>query len=470
MAESPEFEALSWRDPDGFVVNVQGRILRAVAPEKSEQIRSLIQERWLRRLVEAGDCPRTVEVPSPPHPGRPMEDWLWLEHEALPLPCYPHEITALQLYDSAELTLRIAIDAAQHGWVLKDASAWNVLYSRGRAVFVDLLSFDKQESTGTWIAYGQFARHYLLPLLLYRHTGITPSDVFLSNRDGISPERAYQLLGGLRLVSATAFELIILPKMLARAGSRRIAAEGAGNRKTFGAEIGGRLLLSTLRRLQRTLSRLRPGRSKSGSTWERYEEERDHYSQRDLDAKREFVLKGVKGSRTVLDLGCNAGEYSLLAADHAEAVVAADADHAALSRLYERIRGKGLPITPLAVQIGRPTPAVGWENREVASFLDRTASRFDCILMLGLLHHLLVTERATLPMLAALLHRLNPRTVILEWVDPKDRKFRQLAGLNEALYSHITATQLESCLQDKFRLTEKLHLPCATRSMYIWTR
>jgi 2-polyprenyl-3-methyl-5-hydroxy-6-metoxy-1,4-benzoquinol methylase len=470
MDSETGFEPLSWRDPDGFVVNVQGRILRAVALEKSEQTKQLIGTPWMTRLIADGAVPKTVEVPDPPRVMERMERWLWLEHDALPFPCYPHEITALQLFDAGQLTLKIALEAARHGWILKDASAWNVLYSQGRAVFVDLLSFDKQEPTGTWIAYGQFVRHFLLPLLVYRNLGITPPEVFLADRDGVTPERAYRLLHGLRLMSATALEFVVLPKMLARAGGRLIATQSTRKPRTFGAAMGAGLLMSTLRRLQGKLERLRPDKSGSASVWESYEEERQHYSDADLAVKKGFVREGLQDCRVVLDLGCNAGEFSLLAAECGKTVVAADSDHAALSRLYARVRGRTTPITPLALQIGRPTPAVGWQNKEVASFLDRSAGQFDCILLLGLLHHLLVSERATLPMLADLLDRLNPKRVILEWVDPKDQKFRQLAGLNGALYSQLDAAQLESCLRPKFRLVAKLPLPCATRVMYLWAR
>ncbi len=59
-------------------------------------------------------------------PGAP---WRWLEHERIEFPVYPHEITALQLYDAAKLTLSLAVDALDHGWSLKDGSAWNVLFT-----------------------------------------------------------------------------------------------------------------------------------------------------------------------------------------------------------------------------------------------------------------------------------------------------------------------------------------------------
>jgi hypothetical protein len=67
---------------------------------------------------------------------------------------------------------------------------------------------------------------------------------------------------------------------------------------------------------------------------------------------------------------------------------------------------------------------------EVESFLDRGLGHFDCVLALGLFHQLLVSERATLVMIINLLQRLNPKRIILEWVDPVDPKFRQLAAFD----------------------------------------
>ena len=470
MLEASHTQRLSWRDPDGFVLKHQGRILRAVALSKAEQVRSLLRSPWMTRLIAAGEIPRTVELPDQPQLLEESKRWLWLEHDVLPFPCHAHEITALQLHDSGALTLKIAMEAAQNGWMLKDASAWNVVHSRGRPVFVDLLSFNPAEPTGIWVAYGQFVRHFLLPLLLHKRLGMTPPEIFLVHRDGISPERAYQALHGTALLSPAAMELVVLPKWLARQGSSLIAAQSARKPQEFAAEIGPTVVLRTLRRLARLLMRLRPVESNVDSGWVNYEQSRDHYTQADLAAKRTFVREHLGDAGTLLDLGCNAGEFSQLAVECGHTVVAADADHPALSRLYARVRGRDVPITPVMLQIGRPTPAVGWQNRELESFLERSTGQFDGVLMLGLIHHLLVGERATLPMLADLLGRLDPKRVILEWIDPQDPKFRQLAGLNGELYAALTARQLEEAMGERVKLVAKLTLPCATRVMYRWGR
>lgn len=461
---------LSWRDPDGFVINFNGRILRAVSPAKVAEIRELINEPWMAKLVGEGSLAQTEELQEPP-PVAAAGSWAWFEHDPLPFPCYPHEITALQLFDSADLTLRIAIEGAQNGWILKDASAWNVLHSQGSPVFVDLLSFAKDDQSGIWVAYGQFVRHFLLPLLIYRKAGMMPSDLFLIQREGISPEQAYDLLPGLSRLSPTALELVLLPKLLAGTGNRAIAAQTGRKVRTFDADMGGELLLRTLGRLRRILERLRPKESDTTrSVWEKYEEERHHYTDADLSVKTEFVARAIQPGQSILDLGCNAGEFSLLAAESGKTVVSADSDHPALSRLYARIRGKKLSVAPVLFNIGRPTPAVGWLNTEIASVLERSINRFDCVLALGLIHHLLVTERATLSMVVDFLALLNPRRVVLEWVDPLDPKFQQIAGLNRHLYQHLTCADLEESMSIKFCLADKLTLPCGTRVMYLWVQ
>ena len=470
MTDAADFRALSWRDPDGAVLDVDGRILRVVAHEKADQIRTLIGASWLSELVTQRSIPATVEISAPAIGGQFPKGTVWLEHERLSFPCYPHEVTALQLYDSAQLTLQLALVGARNGWTLKDASAWNVLHSDGRAVFVDLLSFDRQALTGMWRAYGQFVRHFILPLLLYRKVGLIPPEVFLPHRDGITPEWAFGYLRGTRLLSMLAIEHVFLPKVLAGAGSRMIARQRAVKPRVLDADIASHLAFNTLLRLQRTLRKLRPNEAKTASVWKSYEEERAHYSDADLKTKSEFVKSHVAGSGTVLDLGCNAGEFSRIAAATGASVVAADADHGALSRLYGRIRGTRERITPVWLNIGRPTPSVGWLNDEVRGFLERSAGRFDCVFALGLVHHLLVSERATLPMIVALFERLAPKRLIFEWVDPTDRKFQELAGFDYGLYRGLDSRVLEAAFSAKFCLKDKLALPCATRVMYLWER
>jgi SAM-dependent methyltransferase len=428
----------------------------------------LLDSDWIKRLMAEGSIPRSAPATHIPT-GLDSGDWFWLEHEALPFPCHAHEIIPLQLHDAAKLTLDIALLAAADGWILKDASAWNVLHSRGRPLFVDILSFDRQGPQPHWAAYGQFVRHFLLPLFLHRKLRLMPADFFVSYRDGITPERAYDMLRGVGLLSPMALEFVALPKWLSGAGERLIEKQSRTPRVGSVRTSGNDAVVRTLNHLQRRLSQICP-KAAVDSVWKDYEKDRTHYTEDDLAAKRRFVSTALGACETVLDLGCNAGEFSFIAAAQGKSVVAADSDYGALSKLYGRIRLSPVDVTPVALNIGRPTPAVGWMNSEIPSFVERAAGQFECVLALGLIHHLLIRERAPLAKIVELLASLAWRSVILEWVDPADPKFQAIAGLDKALYSHLNASALEESMRSRFKLADKLVLPSGTRLMYLWIR
>ena len=57
------------------------------------------------------------------------------------------------------------MQALGFGLSLKDASAYNVQFLRGRPVLIDTLSFENARP-GPWAAYRQFCQHFYAPLLL----------------------------------------------------------------------------------------------------------------------------------------------------------------------------------------------------------------------------------------------------------------------------------------------------------------
>jgi SAM-dependent methyltransferase len=454
------------------------RILRAVARETAADLERLLSASWFRRRVAAGSLPQSRWLAGPPagwsaRAAVPGTEFRWLEHEALRFPCYPHEITVSQLHEAAMLTLSLAQEALAEGWMLKDASAWNVLFDQGRPVFCDVLSFAPAGESGLWQAYAQFQRHFIIPLLMHRRVGARPSRFFLTHRDGVEPEDARMTLRGLSAWRQPALEAVTLPTIFkSRPGGPAAASPRGGARhsaaKPGNPELTRYLLARTFRRLQGHLERLRPGSPKIASKWANYELQRDHYSAADLQLKRAFVQAALAGAdiETVLDLGCNTGEFSLLAESLGKLVVAADHDEQSLEKLLIRLRSGDSRIQTLLLDIGRPTPAVGWMNMEVAAVLARAAGRFDCIMMLGLIHHLLVSERATLERIAGLLESLGAHTLIIEWIERDDRRFRELAGVNAGLYEDLSRERFEAAITAQFTITAIQPLPGKTRTLY----
>jgi len=196
------------------------------------------------------------------------------------------------------------------------------------------------------------------------------------------------------------------------------------------------------------------------STWSDYAETAFHYSEEDHARKRSFVSKALEAARPahVLDVGCNTGVYSNLAADAGAEVVSIDTDVQAVDRLCASLKGSGKNILPLCVDLAHPSPAAGWENREYASFLSRCSGHFDTVMMLAVLHHLLLRNQIPMERIAELCHRLTTRHLILEWVPSADPKFQELLRGRDSIYAHITENAFRSAFAEYFATVDELPL------------
>lgn len=465
-------EKISWRDPSGFVVRKNERIYRAVSSNKVESLKKLLNSSWYQKKTAAGWFPRSEWIEGNIEGIADSAKFTWLEHQALGFPCYPHEITALQLYDAAKLTLAIAKEALAHDLVLKDASAWNILFDNGKPTFCDILSFEPRDNSGIWIAYAQFHRHFVIPLLLHKECGVQTSWLYLIYRDGVPPEQARRMIKGPRAYLQPALEAVTLPAILAGMGCSNHNVDTSQKKKQRQPrpELARYLLERTFKRLEKHIDALKPKQSTRQTKWENYEKNRPHYSNADISIKQDFIRSVIESSsaKTVLDLGCNAGEFSKIAASLGRRVLAADYDHGALTRLYTELRQTDQSITPMMLDVSRPTPAVGWMNTETPSFIERAKGKFDCIMALGLIHHLLVSERVTLQKIFEFIHALNPKILIIEWIAPQDPRFDEIAGLNRQLYMDITETQFESTFSPAYRIVKHQILPSGTRKLYFF--
>ncbi len=167
----------------------------------------------------------------------------------------------------------------------------------------------------------------------------------------------------------------------------------------------------------------------------------------------------------VLDAGCNTGHFSLLAAGYGARVVAIDWDPGAVGVVWSRARAADAAVLPLVVNLAAPTPALGWENAESESFLARARGRFDCVLMLGLLHHLVVSERIPLERILDLAAGLTTDLLVLEFVAADDSQFLKIARGREGLHRDWSPATFEYAVQQRFDILEQCAVS-STRRVY----
>ncbi len=455
--------APTFRDPGGTVTVGPEDVVRSIHHSHAADMLAFLETPLCRRLVAEGRLVSS-QILSPATTTGP----LLLIHPRIAFASFSWEWPPALWLAAAELTLTLCADLVKEGWILKDGTPLNVLFQGANPVFVDVLSIQRlDERRPLWFAYGQFVRTFLLPMIAHSQLG-WPLHSVLMRRDGFEPEEIFTALPWPRRLTRPALTAITLPILLesifgsARSRTRTKTSPTTGPSDTVHpAEISSSAILLkddpelTRHIIGRSLTRLRKAMHTAmppprRSTWTGYAENAPHYSGEDHLAKRRFVTEMLTRCRPhrVLDVGCNTGVYSRLAAAAGAEVVAIDTDLQAVDRLCCELRGDGSSILPLCVDLAHPTPATGWNNRETLSFLDRSTGHFDTVLMLAVLHHLLLTSQIPLDDIAALCRRITTHHLIVEWIPPTDPMFREVLRGREALYTHIT----ESAFRQAFSL------------------
>lgn len=433
----------SFRDPSGYVFWSKGRLFRGIDQACLETLGGLRKQGLLDRLIAEG-----LVVPSwfveeegllqslrADHPGFSA----YIEHEVIESISYPYEWTVSMLAHAAEVTLDLQARLMQAGYALKDATAFNIQFHKGKPVFIDLPSIERPKRLDIWYALGQFQRMFVYPLLLTRHYGWDLASYFQTRLDGRGlQEMAHILSPGQRWH----------PRLWMDVSLPLLFESRAGGKAQTGQEILGKSVQNTapqemtLRRLRSKVASLAAGYRRQG-TWAHYEKTCT-YSATATNTKKELVKRYFQQTkpRSVLDLGCNTGEYTFLAAECGARVWAVDGDHDAVDILYGRLKGKSLAVTPLVVNICQPTPAIGFLNEERVGFLER--GRSECVIALALLHHLLVSGNLSLAACRDLFARVTTDSLILEFVPTDDPMFLQLTKYRTTEFSGIT---LKNCLE-----------------------
>lgn len=165
-SEEISFSGLSLVDI-GRVFWWQGRVFRAIPPAATPLVEKLFRCGLVDRLVSAG-----LLV------GSRLTDYqlegfgLVIEHDVVPVPTYPREWSFTMLKDAALVVLALNDIARDFGFQTLDCHAYNVMFSNGKAVYVDLGSFvEVPAGEDVLLSYGEFLRSYVYPLIVWRAAG-----------------------------------------------------------------------------------------------------------------------------------------------------------------------------------------------------------------------------------------------------------------------------------------------------------
>lgn len=448
----------SFRDPSGFVFHHNQVLYRQINEQYQDTYLQLIDSGLYDALVEKRLLIQHVDahIPAP----APDQAFKVIQPEPVEFISYPYEWSFNQLKDAALTTLKIQSIAIKYGMSLKDSSAYNIQFYRGRPVLIDTLSFESYQAGKPWAAYRQFCQHFLAPLSLMVYRDIRLSELLKSYIDGLPLDLASRLLP-LR----TRLNLSLLLHIHLHASSQK---RYAGKKPDTRRSVSQSAFLGLIESLQSAVKRLKYSGNDRG--WAGYYQDEHSYSSFGLAHKQQLVQEYLAfiQPKTVWDLGANIGLYSRLACDAGANTIAFDFDPVAVDLNYQNVKSnQETTLLPLVQDLTNPSPAIGWQTKERSSLFDRANA--DTILALALLHHIAIANNVSLDQLATFFQRLA-RWLIVEFIPKEDPQVQRLMVAREDIFPDYTVEGFESAFSRYFTIHRAETIQESSRRLYLMER
>ncbi|MCG8408890.1 MAG: class I SAM-dependent methyltransferase [Phycisphaerales bacterium] len=314
----------------------------------------------------------------------------------------------------------------------------------GRMTFIDILSLDNYVEGQPWDGYAQFCREFLYPLMLTAYKGIDFQPWLRAYFSGISASDFNRVLAWRERFRAGVFKHVYLNSRL----ERSFAKDGFSARASFASLKLPKSVIENNVNGLKALVRSLPYDA-SGSVWHDYEETHS-YQAHDDESKAAFVREalGRLSPKRVVDIGCNTGRYSLLAAEQADQVIAMDYDPACINRLYNRCKSSQIGnITVLVGDLLNPTPSMGWRLTERSSIMERATA--DSFLALALVHHICIGGNVPVQQFVDQLAHFA-KSGVVEWVDKRDAMVQHMLRNRVDVFGNYTWESFEAALTTHF--------------------
>jgi hypothetical protein len=444
----------SFRDPSGFVFVLDGTLYRQINERYRTQYERLMQSGLYEQLVAAGDLVRHDETDLAF--AAAVGAAYVLRPEPIPFVSYPYEWCFSQLKDAALLTLRVQKAAMASGMSLKDATAFNVQFHRGKPVLIDTLSFETFREGQPWVAYRQFCELFLAPLALMCHTDARLHQLLRAFLDGVPLDLASTMLPWRTRISPG----LAMHIHLHASAQRKLAGKGT---PSSARALGRHAVAGLVDSLERTVRGLEW--TPAGTVWGDYYSG-TNYTDPAFAHKRELVAAALDrfAPSVVWDLGANVGTFSRLASDRGIRTVAFDVDVAAVEKNYRTVVERGeSQLLPLLLDLSNPSAALGWHNRERLSLAERGPA--DVALALALVHHLAIGHNVPFDRLARFFASVA-RALVIEWVPKTDSQVQRLLATREDIFDAYTRGAFEVAFSEHFHIESAIPVRESERVMY----
>lgn len=449
----------SFRDPSGYIFIENNQVNRVVNPVYFKQYEALKSSGFYDLLIRN-------ELLIPHKEILATADRIVLHTEYIDFVTYPYEWSFNMYKAAALLTLKVQKLAVEYGFSLKDATAFNITFYKGNAIFIDTLSFDFYVEDSPWRAYKQFVMHFLGPLLSAKHFGSDSLGYLKQFIDGIPLQMLSSMLPIQSRFNPTVLTNVhLLAKSEAKYNEEQRAA-------SISAKLSKKGLLNIVENLYGFIKNLK---LKENSEWGNYYDKLN-YSNKAFKHKSEVINAWVSELKpeTIIDVGGNDGTFvRKLTYQPIEALVC-DVDNNAVDENFKLLKqNEETHITPFVLDVSQPTPAIGFNNKERLSFLDRIADyKPDVTMALALIHHMSISSNIPFSMSAEFFAKFSD-TLIIEFPHREDSWVERLLRSKvdfESYFDFYDRENFEKAYLKLFNLVEKIEVKEAQRTLYLLKR
>ena len=444
----------SFRDPSGYVFSEGTAIKRVVFPAYFEQYNALSGSGFYQKLFENQFLIGHKELSK-------SSDEVILEAEKIPFVTYPYEWSFLQYKHAALLTLKIQKYCLEHDFTLKDASAFNITFHEGKAIFIDTLSFDFYQQNEPWKAYKQFIMHFLGPLVLSHYYGLDFLKSLATDIDGISLKKLSKLLPSKSWFSPTLFTNIHL---LAKYDGKYSETKSEVKASTLSKQAQIKLLESLY-------EYIRGLKAFENTEWDDYYNQ-TNYNDAAYKFKKTFTKNwfGEINGSSLIDIGGNDGTFSREISDQATLAIVADIDPNAVEQNYKKVLKQGEKnIYPLVADVLNPAAGYGFNNEERFSFIERVEElKLSGCLALAVIHHITLSGNIPFAFSARFFSKMSDN-LLIEFPTRDDSWVQFLLQSKRDFKDHFdfyNEVNFEKDYAAYFEIVKKEAIPGAHRILY----
>lgn len=453
----------SFRDPAGGVFEADDVIYRSVSAVGAPHYEAAIAAGVLDSLVTDGALvPYERMAPSSVEADAGMVHLL--KHPRLAVISHPYEWSFSLLKDAAIFQLELLIRLLDQGFTLSDASAYNIQFDGHRPIFIDHLSIRPYRDGEFWLAHRQFCEQFLNPLVLRSALGVAHNAWYRGNLEGIPVADLARLLPLRRRLSWNVFVHILLQDRFQQSAASPVdLRETLQQRQLPKAQFRAMLV-----QLLGWIGRMTPAGTRA-TTWAGYAAN-NTYSAQDGEAKRRFVadFAASSGAGSVVDLGCNTGDYAMICLDNGVGrVLGFDFDQQALDGAHSRSKSENLNFLPLFLDARNPSPDQGWLQGERLGFGQRFKA--DAVLALAFEHHLAIAHNVPLDQTLDFILSIAPQGVV-EFVPKDDPTIKTMLALREDIFPDHVEGRFRQLLAARATIVREEQISSSGRRMFAFRK